>query len=125
MFSKKQFSQELEALISLVEAELTNRKKGISGEGSVGQLETFILPILKEIMRLIKYVGEIPETLLRINFHRYIMDATWKENPDDPEKPIVLWDIWHPSEMHLKLLNFDDKLRNISAHWDEWQKLRE
>ena len=125
MFSKKQICQELEALIFLVEAELANRKKGISGEGAVDQFEMYILPTLKKIMQLIKHGGDMPENLLHVNFHRYIMDATWEENPDDPQNPIALWDLWHPSEMHLKLLDFDDKFRYILSCWNEWQKLRE
>jgi len=53
-YTKQMFIKDLKELIPICEEELNQRKQGVVGDGTIGQLESFIIPELKKLVEQTK-----------------------------------------------------------------------
>ena len=89
-YTVEEFLQEIEILIKELEQELTNRKSGIIGEGTVEQLELFIEE-LKKIQNMVMTNSLPPKGQRYTAFTWYITDS-WSNNSQLGNKLCALAD---------------------------------
>ena len=99
-YSVEQFKQDILECIEFSGKELTNRKKGITGESTIDQIENTILPDLNDILKRINN-NDLPS--LR---DRYLMSFAYAFK-------VWGWNMQNPTELYVKLSRLNENYKNI------------
>ena len=101
MYTKIEFKQDLENLISICEKEFNNRKNGIKGDGTIKQLENIILPELYSWLYKLRN-DKMPQK-----------DQRWFSCAAHVLEFGADWNMKNPSKMMLMIGELDTKFQNL------------
>jgi hypothetical protein len=89
--------------LQLAEAELKDRKNGVQGESTIGQLENYVIPDLVEFLSKIKNREKLPPNTQQ---DRYLTSFGYAFREWG-------WDMRNPSALYLQLLKIHENYKKI------------
>ncbi|GEM_PF-1184143 len=97
------FVQDISYGLQLAESELNDRKDGILGESTIEQLESYVIPDLKALLKKINNREELPPNTQQ---YRYLMSFGYAFK-------VWGWNMENASELYLQLQKINEKYREI------------